>query len=119
MLVEKPIFLCISNPGDMVESFVDALDGLATQDQTQIKLKILEIGSSLSKIFFSFFNQRSCCKEAVIEFEDECIEEKEQDTWRELLQTQKDQFLICTITWKDIATFFLSSSSPSQNKALI
>ena len=54
MLVEKPIFLCISNPRDLVESIVDALDGLATQNQTQIKLKILEIGSSLSKIFFLF-----------------------------------------------------------------
>ena len=32
-LIEQPIFSCDSNPGALVESFVDALDELATQSK--------------------------------------------------------------------------------------
>ena len=37
-----PIFLCNSNPRDLVESFIDAVEGLATQSKAQMKLKFLE-----------------------------------------------------------------------------
>ena len=39
-LIAKPIFLCNSNPRDLVESFIDAVEGLATQSKTQMQLKI-------------------------------------------------------------------------------
>ena len=35
-LTAKPIFLCNSNPRDLVESFLDAVEGLATQSKAQI-----------------------------------------------------------------------------------
>ena len=38
-LIAKPIFLCNSNPRDLVESFIDAVEGLATQSKDQMKLK--------------------------------------------------------------------------------
>ena len=38
-LIEQPNCLCNSNPGALVESFVDALDGLTTQSKTQKELK--------------------------------------------------------------------------------
>ena len=38
-LTEQLIFLCNSNPGALVESFVDALGGLATQSKAQMELK--------------------------------------------------------------------------------
>ena len=34
-----PIFLFNSNPRDLVESFIDAVEGLATQSKAQLKLK--------------------------------------------------------------------------------
>ena len=34
-LIEQPIFLCNCNAGALVESLVDALDGLATQSNAQ------------------------------------------------------------------------------------
>ena len=37
-LVEQPIFFCTSNPGALVESFVDSLNGLATQSEAQLNL---------------------------------------------------------------------------------
>ena len=38
-LIEQPIFLGNSNPGVLVESFVDALDWLARHNKAQMKLK--------------------------------------------------------------------------------
>ena len=62
--------------------FVDALEGLATQNEAQMKLKLLEIETSVkSKLnqTFCFLNQRRCRKEPVLEFQDECIEEEEEE----------------------------------------
>ena len=41
-LIATPILLCNSNPRDLVESFIDAFEALATQSKAQMKLKILE-----------------------------------------------------------------------------
>ena len=42
-----PIFLCNSNPRGMVESFIDAVDGLATQSKAQMKLNFLEVKAAI------------------------------------------------------------------------
>ena len=39
-LIAKPIFLCNSNPRDLVESFIDAVEGLATQKQSSDEIEI-------------------------------------------------------------------------------
>ena len=78
-LIEQPIFSFSSNPGILVELFLDALDGLATQSKAQMKLKLLEIETSVKstlKEFFSALIPCRCRKEPVLEFEDECIEKK-------------------------------------------
>ena len=41
-LIAKPIFLFNSNPRDLVESFIDAFEGLARRSKAQMKLKFLE-----------------------------------------------------------------------------
>ena len=67
---------------------------LATESKTQLKLKFLEIETSVKSThnqISSAVNQRRCCKEQVLEFEDECIEEKEQDVSTQFLQKQKNQ----------------------------
>ena len=46
-LIATPIFLCNSNPRDLVESFIDAVEGLATQSKAQMKLKILEVETAI------------------------------------------------------------------------
>ena len=95
-LSEQPIFLCDSNPGALVESFVDALDGLATQSKARIEPKFLSETNVKSKHnqIFSAFIQRRRRKEPVLEFEDECIEEEEkQDVSTQFLQTQKNQLI--------------------------
>ena len=46
-LIAKPIFLCNSNPRDLVESLIDAVESLATQSKAQMKLKILEIETAI------------------------------------------------------------------------
>ena len=93
-MIEQPTFFCNSNLGALVESFLDAPNVLATESKTQLKLKFLEIVTSVKitrKQISSAVNQRRCCKEPVLEFEDECIEEKEQDVSTQFLQKQKNQ----------------------------
>ena len=42
-----PIFLCNFNSCDLVQSFLDAVEGLATQSKTQNKLKFLELETAI------------------------------------------------------------------------
>ena len=124
-LTEQPIFLANSNPRALVESFVDALDGLlATQSKAQMKFKFSEIATSVKKKLnriFSALNQRRYGKHSVLEFEDECIEEEEeeQDMSTKINKHTRIKLLICTTTWKDTATFFQSLASAVENMILI
>ena len=64
------------------ESFVDALDGLATQSKAKMTLKFLKIETSVqSKLnqSFSALNQHRCRKEPVLESKDGCIEEEKEE----------------------------------------
>ena len=46
-LIAKPIFLRNSNPRDLVQLFIDAVEGLATQSKTQMKLKFQEVETAI------------------------------------------------------------------------
>ena len=97
-LIAKPIFLCNSNPRDLVESFIDAVEGLATQSKAQMKLKFLEIEtaikSKLSRTLKSL-NERRCRNQRDFEFEDHCFEDdnEEKDASTQFLQMQKNQLI--------------------------
>ena len=97
-LIAKPIFLCNSNPRDLVESFIDAVEGLATQSNAQMKLKFREketaIKGKLSRTL-EFLNERRCRNPRVFEFEDQCFEDdnEEKDASTQFLQMQKNQLI--------------------------
>ena len=77
-----------------MESFVDALDGLATQSKAQMILRFLEIETSVRikhNQIVSLLNQLRCHNEPVMEIEDGCIKEKEHDVSTQYLQTQRNQ----------------------------
>ena len=93
-----PIFLCISNPRDLVESFVDDVEGLAKQSKAQMKLKFLEVETTIkSKLTRTLksLNERRCCKQRVFEFDDHCFEDdnEEKDASTQFLQMQKIQLI--------------------------
>ena len=97
-LKAKPIFLCNSNPRDLVESFIDAVEGLATQSKTQMKMKFLEIETAIkSKLTRTLeaLNERRCRNQRVFEFEDHCLEDdnEEKDASTQFLQMQKNQLI--------------------------
>ena len=81
-LTAMPIFLCNSNPRDLVESLIDAVECLATQSKAQMKLKFLEIEiaikSKLTRTLESL-NERCCRSQRVFEFEDHCFEENNEE----------------------------------------
>ena len=97
-LITMPIILCNSNPRDLVESFIDAVEGLATQSKAQMKLKFLEketaIKSKLSRTLESL-NERCCRNQRGFEFEDHCFEDdnEEKDASTQFLQMQKNQLI--------------------------
>ena len=71
-LIAKPIFLCNSNPRDLVESFIDAVEGLATQSKAQMKVKFLEVETAIkSKLTRTLesLNERRCRNRRVFEFQ--------------------------------------------------
>ena len=97
-LIAKPIFLCNSNPRVLVESFIDAVEGLATQSKAQMKLKVLEIETAIkSKLTraLEYLNERRCRNQRVFEFEDHCFEDdnEEKDASTQFLQMQKNQLI--------------------------
>ena len=70
-LITIPIFLCNSNPRDLVDSFVDAVKEVALQSKTQMKLQFLEVGiairSKLTRTLESV-NERRCRNQRDLEF---------------------------------------------------
>ena len=97
-LIAKPIFLCNSNPRDLVESFIDAVEGLATQSKAQMKLKLLEIETAIkSKLSRTLecLNERRCRNQRRFELEDHCFEDdnEEKDASTQVLQMQKNQLI--------------------------
>ena len=97
-LIAKPIFLCNSNPRNLVESIIDAVEGLATQSKAQMKLKFLEIETAIkSKLTRTLesLNERSSRNQRVFEFKDHCFEDdnEEKDASTQFLQMQKNQLI--------------------------
>ena len=97
-LTPIPIFLSNSNPRDLVESFIDAVEGLATQSKAQMILKFLEIEtafkSKLTRTLQSL-NQRRRPNQRVFEFEDPCFDDdnEDKDASTQFLQMQKNQLI--------------------------
>ena len=95
-MTENPVFPFIFHPGALIESFIDALDGLAIQSKAQLKLKFSMVEaivkSELNRIF-SAPNQSRCRKETVLGFGNWCFEEEEQDVSAQFLKTLNIHFV--------------------------
>ena len=82
----------------MVESFIDAVEGSATQSQAQTKLKFLEVETAIkSKLTRTLesLNERRCRNQRGFEFEDQCFEDdnEEKGVSTQFLQMQKNQLI--------------------------
>ena len=120
-LKAKPIFLCNCNPRDLVESFIDAVEGLATQGKAQMKLKILEIETAIkSKLTRTLesLNERRCRKQRFFEFEDHCFEDdnEEKDSSTQFCKCRKINWLSSKNILNVTATYYQCSDSLVQNK---
>ena len=95
-LIAMPIFLCNSDPHDLVESFIDALEGLATPSTAQMKLNFLEVETAIKcKLTRTLetLNERRCRNQRVFVFKDRCLEDdsEEKDASTQFLQMQKNK----------------------------
>ena len=99
-LLQEPIFICNSNPRDLVSSFVNALENLAAQSKAQMRMSFLEIETAIESRLshvMGLLNKRRSRREATLTFEDECCEADEssegKDVSRQFLQMQKKQLI--------------------------
>ena len=82
----------------MVESFIDAVEGLATQSKAQMKMKFPEVETAIkSKLTRNLesLNERRYRNQRVFEFEDHCFEDdnEEKDASTQFSQMQKNQLI--------------------------
>ena len=97
-LIAEPIFLCNSNPRDLVESFIDAVEGLATKSKARMKLNFLEVETAIKNKLtgtLESLNERHYRNQRVFEFEDHCFEDDNEDkvASTQILQIQKNQLI--------------------------
>ena len=97
-LIAMPIFLCNSNTRYLAVSFIDAVEGLATQRKAQMKLKFLEVETTIKcklSPTLESLNERRCRNQRVFEFEDQCLEDdsEEEEASKQFLQMQKNQLI--------------------------
>ena len=91
-LIPEPIFLCNTNPHHLISSFITALEGLATQSKTQMKLNFIEVETAIKTILCAVLEQLNQKRNRVSIFVDDCIvEEEEKDLSTQFLQMQKNQ----------------------------
>ena len=91
ILTKQLIYFCNYNPNDLFESFVDALDGLATQ-KTQMEQKFLDFEAKLKSSFnqlLSTFNQLLCRKDTVMQFGDKFIRKEQQEISTHFTKTKE------------------------------
>ena len=77
----------------MVESFIDAVDGLTTQSTAHKKLNFLEEETALKNKLtrtLESLKERRCRRQRVFEFEDHCFEDdnEEKDASTQFMQMQ-------------------------------
>ena len=97
IFIPEPIFLCNANPHHLILSFIIALEGLATQSQTQLKLNFSEVETAIKIKLWAILeqlNQRRNRAERVSNFVDDCIVEEEENFYStQFVQMQKNQLI--------------------------
>ena len=95
-LIPEPNFLCNANPY-LISSFITALEGLATQSKTQMKLNFIEVETEIKIKLCAILeqlNQRRKRAERESNFADDCIvEEEEKDLSTHFPQMQKNKLI--------------------------
>ena len=96
-LIPEPIFLCIANPYHLISAFITALEKLATQSKTQMKLNFIEVEPAIKIKLCAVLEplkQRRNRAERVSNFVDDCVvEEAEKDLTTQFLQIQRNQLI--------------------------
>ena len=83
-VIPEPIFLCNANPHHLISSFITALEGLATQSKTQMKLNFIGIETAIKIKLCAILeqlNQRRNQAERMSNFVDDCVVEEEEENY--------------------------------------
>ena len=122
-LLLEPIFLCNANPHHLISSFYTALEGIATQSKSQMKLNFIEVETAIKiklSAILEQLNQWRNRADRVSNFVNDCIvEEKEKNYLHNSCKCKR----IKQLTYRNIlsatVTFYQSLDSTEQNTILI
>ena len=91
-LISDPIFLCNSDPHELVTSFIVALDSLAAQSKAQMSMLFLDIGTTIRSKLDNILEQLNKRRQldSSVDNEDSC---EEVCASTQFLKIQKKQFL--------------------------
>ena len=78
-LIPEPIFLRNANPHHLISSFITALEGLATQSITQMKMNFIEVETAIKIKLCAVLEQFNQRRNRVSNFVDDCIVEEEEN----------------------------------------
>ena len=95
-LIREPIFLCSANAHHLILSFITALEGLATQSKTQMKLNFIEVETAIKlKLCATVeqLNQRRNRAESLPYIVVDCIVEEEKDLSTQFQHIQKNRLI--------------------------
>ena len=96
-LIPEPIFLCNANPHHLISSFITALEGLATQNNAQMKMIFIQVETAIKIklcVILEQVNQRRNQAERVSNFVNDCaVEEDEKDLSTQFLLMPKNQLI--------------------------
>ena len=90
-LVETPIFFCEVNPCNLVSSFVDIQENLATQNKIQMKNKFMQIETTIrNKLtqILALSNQR---RTHIMDMEEDSVEDNSDEVSKLFQQMQNKQ----------------------------
>ena len=90
-LVEDPIFLCKLNLRELVSSFIDSLENLATQSKTQMKMKFQQVETIIRSKLAQILEILDQCRTHRIDIEEDCLKNDCGKVSTHCLQMQKSQ----------------------------
>ena len=87
--VEDPTFLCKFNLRELVSSLIDSLENLATQSKTQMKMKFLQVETTIRSKLAQILEIPDQCRTHRIYIEEDCLENDCGNVSAQCLQRQK------------------------------
>ena len=109
ILIQEPIFCCDPNPSDLVSSFIDALENLATQSKTQMKMNFQQTSTTIKNRLARILEVLNQCRSHCVG-----IEAEDDNSSTQFYKSRKTNSLTRTKNLRDFPKDYQSLGSTVQ-----